>query len=329
MQRITLGLSVHRPEMTALIYDQMRQHRAIFLEEPPHPDFKQMLAGNLAVNDYLAQVDVEYPAYSRLMCKLLRKLSAEGKQIIQVEPFWEILLGIHEFFADGHRPGEIRKNSVQYPVYLAEKNATRALLDYYQTIMSGSFDHVIRAIMRFARVDAARFALRDSLRAQAIASMVGKYPSVYIEAGVMHYPLLPLLRRQLSGKQKLRVSFLAHEALKNRGHKGHLFGPGDQLTLLYVYHPAIRNTRREKLLAARSMIHSKIVVKEELAHNLSTFPHLQDEAECIRMTRQLSLRDCRRLFPLVRRAGSVEAREIVTEYLAASRPHANIISGAI
>ena len=329
MQRITLGLSVHRPEMTALIYDQMRQHRAIFLEEPPHPDFKQMLAGNLAVNDYLAQVDVEYPTYSRLMCKLLRKLSAEGKQIIQVEPFWEILLGIHEFFADGHRPEEIRKNSVQYPVYLAEKNATRALLDYYQTIMSGSFNHVIRAIMRFARVDAARFALRDSLRAQAIAAMVKNYPSVYIEAGMMHYPLLRLLRRQLSGKQKLRVSFLANKVLKNRGHKGHLFGPGDQLTLLYVYHPAIRNTRREKVLAARSMIHSKIVVKEELAHNLSTFPHLQDEAECIRMTRQLSLSDCRRLFPLVRRAGSAEAREIVTEYLAASRPHANLISGAI
>ena len=329
MQRVTLGLSVHRPEMTALIYDQMRQHRAIFLEEPPHPDFKQMLAGNFAVNDYLAQVDVEYPAYSRLMCKLLRKLSAEGKRIVQVEPFWEILLGIHEFFADGHRPGEIRKNSVQYPVYLAEKNATRALLDYYQTIMSGSFNHVIRAIMRFARVDAARFALRDSLRAQAIASMLGNYPSVYIEAGMMHYPLLRLLRRQLSGKQKLRVSFVADEVLKNTGHAGHLFGPGDQLTLLYVYHPAIRNTRRERVLAARSVIHSKIVVKEELANNLSTFPHLQDEVECIRMTRQLSLRDCRRLFPLVRRARSAEAREIVTEYLAASRPHTDLISGAI
>lgn len=329
MQRVTLGLSVHRPEMAALIYDQMRQYAAIFLEEPPHPDFDQMLAGNLAVNDYLAQVDVEYPAYSRLMCKLLRKLNAEGKHIIQVEPFWEILLGIHEFFADGHHPAEIRKDSVQYPVYLAEKNATRALLDYYQIIMSGSFNNAIRAIIQFARMDAARFVLRDSLRARAIAAMVGKYPSAYIEAGLMHYPLLRLLRRLLPEKTGLKVSFPAYEVLKKMGHKGHLFGPGDQLTLLYVYHPATRNTRRERVLAARSMIHSKIVVKEELETGLSTFPHLQDEVECIGMTRQLSLEDCRRLFPLVRRAGSAEAREIVTGYLAASRPHTDLISGAI
>ncbi len=329
MQHVTLGLSVHRPEMTALIYDQMRQHQTIFLEEPPHPDFKQMLAGNLAVNDYLAKVDVEYPAYSRLMCKLLRELNAEGKHIFQVEPFWEILLGIHEFFADGHRPEDIRKNSVQYPVYLAEKNATRALLDYYQTIMSGSFNDIIRSIMRFARRDAARFVLRDSLRAQAIASMLGNSPSAYVEAGVMHYPLLRRLRRLLSDKHRLKVSFLANEILKNRGHRGHMFGPGDQLTLLYVFHPAIRNTRRERVLAARSMIHSKIVVKEELANNLSTFPHLYDEVECIRITRQLSLKDCRRLFPLVRQVRSAEARELVTGYLAMSRPHANLIPGAI
>jgi hypothetical protein len=315
--------------MTALIYDHMRQYAAIILEEPPNPNFDQMLAGNLAVNAYLAQMDIEYPAYSRLMCKLLRKLNAECKQIFQVEPFWEILLGIHEFFADGHNPEEIDQSSVQYPVYVAEKNATRALLDYYQTIVSGSFNQAIRAIMRFARMDAARFVWRDSLRAQAIATMVGDYPSAYIEAGVMHYPLFRLLRRQLPDKQGLKVSFLADPVLKNRGLQGHLFGPGDQLTLLYVYHPAIRNTRRERVLAARSMIHSKIALKEELADNLSTFPHLHDEIECIGMTRQLSITDCRRLFPLVRRAGSAEARKTVTGYLAESHLHDNHISGAI
>ena len=329
MRPVTLGLSVHRPEMMPLIYNQMRRHRAIFLEEPPHPDFKQMLAGNLAVNDYLAQVDVEYPAYSGLMCNMLRELNAEGKHIFQVEPFWEILLGIHEFFADGHHPEEIDRSSVQYPVYVAEKNATRALLDYYRTIVSGSFDHAIGAIMRFARMDAARFVLRDSLRAQAIASMIGDYPSAYIEAGVMHYPLFRLLRRQLPQNMKLKVSFLADKVLKNLGHKGHLYGPGDQLTLLYVYHPAMRNTRRERVLAARSMIYSKIAVKEELSNNLSTFPHLRDEIECIGMTRQLSIKDCRRLFPLVRRARSAEAREIVKGYLAESRRPGNRISGAI
>ena len=197
MQKITLGLSVHRPEMIPFIADGMRRHDAIFLEEPPAAGFHQMLGGTLAVDDYLKSLDVEYPAFSRDMCYLLRQLKTEGKKIFQVEPFLGILLGIHEFFAKGHRPIELHKNSVMYPVYLAERNATGALLAYYQTVMTGSFEKTLEAVKQFARLDAARFRLRDSLRAQALAPLVKKHPSAYIEAGLIHYPLWRLLRRQL------------------------------------------------------------------------------------------------------------------------------------
>lgn len=37
MPQVTIALSVHRPEMTPFIADQMRRHEAIFLEEPPDP----------------------------------------------------------------------------------------------------------------------------------------------------------------------------------------------------------------------------------------------------------------------------------------------------
>jgi hypothetical protein len=39
MQKITLGLSVHRPEMIHFIADRMQQHDAIFLEEPSAADW--------------------------------------------------------------------------------------------------------------------------------------------------------------------------------------------------------------------------------------------------------------------------------------------------
>jgi len=90
-QKITIGLSVHRPEMIPLIADWMRRHDAIFLEEPPADGFESMLAGALAVDVYLWSLDLEYPAFSRDMCHLLRKLQAKGKKIFQVEPFLEIL----------------------------------------------------------------------------------------------------------------------------------------------------------------------------------------------------------------------------------------------
>ena len=62
-------------------------------------------------------------------------------------------------------------------MYLAERNATKALLDYYQIAVTGSFEETVAAVKQFARMDAARFRLRDSLRAQEIISKVGKYPS--------------------------------------------------------------------------------------------------------------------------------------------------------
>jgi hypothetical protein len=236
-----------------------------------------------------------------------------------VEPFLEILLGIHQFFAEGHGPAELNKDSVQYPVYLAERNATKALLEYYQTAMTGSFEDTIGAVKQFARMDAARFRLRDSLRAQELNLNVGKFSSSYVEAGVIHYPLWRLLRKQTLQPKKVQIMHLADEALKTMGDKGHLYGPGDQLTLLYVFHPGLATTRRETLLAARSIIFSKINEKEELTDDISRFPHLRDELTCIRTTQQLDLDDCRRIFPLVRRAKSSDARQLVARHLAASR----------
>jgi len=316
MQKITLGLSVHRPEMIPFIADGMQDQDAIFLEEPPTDGFEQMLAGAMGVDNYLRPLDVEFPVFSRDMCYLLRELKTEGKKIFQVEPYLEILLGIHEFFAGGHRPAELHKNSIQYPVYLAERNATGALLAYYQTVLTGSFEETLAAVKQFARLDAARFRLRDSLRAQALAPLIKKYPSAYIEAGLIHYPLWWLLQRQVSPPNRLRVIFLADKALKRIDIKGHLYGPGDQLTLLYVFHPSLSQPTRETILAARSLIYSKLIAKEELTDNLSALPHLRDELTCIQIVRRLSIDDCRHLFPRVRRAGTTKAHRIVADYQA-------------
>ncbi len=316
MQKITIGLSMHRPEMISSIADWMRRHDTIILEEPPTDGFEQMLAGLLTVEDYLRQLDVEYPVFSRDMCYLLRELKAQGKKIFQVEPYLEILLGIHDFFAEGHRPQELDKESIQYPVYLAERNATGALLAYYQTVMTGSFEKTLETVIQFARLDAARFRLRDSLRAQELVPLVQRCPSAFIEAGVIHYPLWRLLRRQMSLPNRLQLIFLSDAALKILGRKGHLYGPGDQLTLLYIFHTNIAKTIHEQVLAARSILFSKIIENEELTDNLNSFPHLRDELACIRMTKQLTLDDCRRLFPQVRRAKRDDARQIVIDYLA-------------
>jgi len=319
IRNITLGLSVHRPEMMPYISECMRRHAAIFLEEPPAAGFQEMLTGKRAVDDYLGPIDVEYPDFSRKMCCLLRKLKADGKAIFQVEPYLEVLLRIHEFFAAGHGPDDLQKNSIQYPVYLAERNATGALLSYYQTAMTESFDKTLEAVKLFARLDAARLRLRDSLRAQALAPLVEKFPTAYIEAGVIHYPLWRLLRRQLSAPERLRMFFLADAPLKILGNKRRLYGPGDQLTLLYLFHPNTAQPERETVLAARSLIYAKLIAKQERMDALHTLPHLRDELMCVQITSRLSPEDCRRLFPLIRRVDTEEAHKILAEYRLSNR----------
>jgi hypothetical protein len=86
-QRITLGLSMHRPEMGPSLADLMQRHDAIVPEEPPVEGFQQMLQGALAVDDYLRELDAEYPAFNRNMCYLLRRLQSEGKKSFKKSHF--------------------------------------------------------------------------------------------------------------------------------------------------------------------------------------------------------------------------------------------------
>ncbi|HKL82085.1 MAG TPA: hypothetical protein VJ879_06175, partial [Desulfobacter sp.] len=106
----------------------MGQHDIIYLEEPPDSHFIKMLNGTLGVDDYLLPMDLEYPEFSQAMCRLERILFKNGKQLFQTDPFVEALLLIHDSFADGKRPEDLDKGSMLYYVYLAERDATGALL---------------------------------------------------------------------------------------------------------------------------------------------------------------------------------------------------------
>jgi hypothetical protein len=305
--------------MLSLIDESMKTHDAIFLEEPTTNGFFPMLQGTLATADYLMSVDVEYPEFSRRMCRLLQILHQRGKKIYQVEPFLKSLVEIHTFFANGHGPQDLNRDSDQYRVYLAERNAAGALLNYYKTVVAGSFDETVEAIRRFARQDAARFRLRDAMRAQAIITLLKVSESSYIEAGEMHYGLWSMLRRTVSKDFYVKPLFTAAAALETIGINSRFYGPGDKLTLLYVFHPTIHETVRERLLAARSLVYTKIIEKKELTEDLESFPHLRDEAACIQKVNQLSLEDCRNIFPDLRRTNTFEARQIVDRYFKRSK----------
>lgn len=314
----TLVLANHRPETIPMARRLMAVHDTILLEEPPDKRFEPMLDGKIAIDAYLEDQEIEYPEFSRRMAQLLRERRQAGTRLVQVEPFIDLLFSIHDRFANGEGPQDLPAGTDLYRVYRAEHLATKALLDFYRASGLDDFDTTVDAVKRFARADAQRFALRDQMRAEAMVVLVQNSGKAYVEAGQIHYPLWREFRRRLPTGYPLRVHFLMADVVRELGYRRHLFGPGDLLTLYYRFHPRGRSPT-EDLFAARALIYNKLILKEEIAADAETFPHTRDELEVGSVTDQLSLDDCRRLYPRVRRACTNASREIVARYLGSRR----------
>lgn len=314
MNTVTICYSAHRPETLGLTARIMQEHDLIILEEPPHPDFQAMLDGHIDTEVHMLELDLGYPVFALRQYRLLQVMNSAGKEITQVEPFLEQLLDIHYFFADGHSPDELDTTDAKYAVYCSEREATGLLIDYYGAVRGDDYEKILQIMKRFAMADAARFRLRDLLRATHIAEMLEPGRKIYIEAGSIHLALHTYLGRILPADWSLRVHFIEREAMRYLGLSGSLFNPGDELTLSHVFHKTLRESH-ENLLCAQSLIYAKLVRKDEVRPDDMVFPHTRNDLETIRIVRKLSFSVCRELFFRIRPLATDEAWAYVRSYL--------------
>jgi hypothetical protein len=188
------------------------------------------------------------------------------------------------------------------------------MLAYYEGCLTEPFDAVVELVKHFARADAARGQLRDRMRAEAITDIVPGFSTVYVEAGTLHLPLLNQLNVLLPADYRVHPVFVMAPVVRRLCDRRQTLGPGDKLTLHYSYRPDYATTRAD-LLAARSLIHSKIQAKEEMLGTSGEFPHTQDEVETISLVERLSYPDCEALYAQVKHATTREALAIVRHYL--------------
>jgi hypothetical protein len=312
--QVTIGFSSHHVETLPYIREQMECHPVTVLEEPPAPQFPAMLEGILPVAEYLAEQDSGFPEFDRVMCDLLRELHGKGRRFIQVEPYLESLLEIHELFAAGKTSRDLAPFPRLLEVYAAEKLATGALIAYYAASVKAPFDQVVEAVKRFTQANVKRLQVRERLRAQAIGAIVNDCQSVFIEAGYIHYPLYHYLRRELGPTRKIRIVFLLGPVVRKLGAKRRNLGPGDLLTFLYTFHPNL-NQPTADLLAARSVISAKLIQKEELLPGPTLAPHSEDQRQINQMVDRLTFQDCGKLFDQIRFARREPALQLVAEHL--------------
>ncbi|MCX7822173.1 MAG: hypothetical protein N2260_01860 [Syntrophobacterales bacterium] len=312
---ITIGFSTHRLEVLTEAEGLMMEHDIVALEEPPHPLFKTMLEGDISIEDYLIETEYEFPKFAKASCELYRRLHSYGKTLIQVDPYMEELVRIHQLFANNGSHKDILPDSVTNKVYLAEKKATASLIRFYEVSLSGTFEDLVNAVKDFALHDSQRIKLRDRLRAIALSEVVRMGRSLYVEAGYIHWGLQFYLRRIIHPNRSLKVHFLLEQETKRRTGKRQIFGPGDILTLILMFHPSLIKDPSLDLLAARSLIFVKLLHKLELESNVN-FPHLDDEHRAYQLTKALSWNDCKSLWGIIRFIKNPEeAKMIVTDYL--------------
>lgn len=288
----------------------MADHDVILLEEPQHPDFKAMLRRDMDTEEYVFESGTGFPEFTRLHCSILQGLHAVGKNILQVEPYLEHLLNIQYFLAEGHTPDEIKNGTVENQVYMAERRATGRLIEYYTAAGSGHYDATLRAMMDFARADAARFLLRDKLRSKAIINLLQVEQDTFIEAGPMHQSLRGALQDSISRKWLLNSRSLEGEIAGETGLTEHFLAPGDLLTLAYMDNRPL-TLDQQLLLCAQTLIYNKISIKDEMIGADTLYPHLRDEARIIEQVASFDYTECRVLYGRIRSVPTWEARKIV------------------
>ena len=282
-----------------MLIAHMHESETIILEEPQTAGFVEMLRGEMAVEVYLLQVDASFPLFSKSLCLALKKLFVQGKRIVQVEPYLDCLVQIHELFAEGKTPQYVLSLDGLRDVYLAEKEATGGLITFYALSMKEDFRAVIDSVKAFAQKDAHRIRMRDFMRAKAIMKLASASGErLFVEAGYIHYGLYHFLKKQIGQHLRVQPVFLLQPVVDMLQAKRRNIGPGDVLTLLHVLHDAIPADRAD-LLAARSLIAVQLVAKEELQPG-HTFPHCEDDALVNTLVSSLDYEQCCQLYQRIR-----------------------------
>lgn len=319
MSLLTLAYSTHRPETLDPGARLMREHDTVVLEEPRSEDFFSMLEGKTSIADYLLSQDFEYPVFAERSCRIHRQLHLSGIKVLQVDPFMDVLVGIHEMFASGGRPTDIEPGTITDTVYQTEKAWTGKLLRFYELSAHNDFTAVVNAVKNFAKSDAAKGRLRDAMRAEAICHLVHEGGRVYVEAGHIHFALLAELAQRLPSHCRLLPVYLMEPVARKLLGRRQVLGPGDVLTLLYTFMPGYREPKAD-LLAARSLIHNKLLSMNEIPDRSDNAPHTVDEARTTRAVSLLSFDDCRSLYPVMRKLRTSAAWEFLFKAFPEMKP---------
>ena len=315
---LTVGFMPHLLEILPIFRERMARHDMIILEEPESPHFMAMLLEKVSIEDYLLEADPQFPEFAGTLYAMMRQFRKEGKAFLQVDPYMDVLASIHEHLADGGSKDTVLQDPVMKPVYIQERQATGCLIRFYHHSSVKPFPDVVSSVLAFARADATRILLRDQMRALRISELCRGAPSIFIEAGYIHYTLYRWLKRLLRNSVPMHVDFLLGPAHRALGAKRRNLSPGDILTLTHALGRPL-SFDDQRLLAARSLIYIKMIHKTETSSTLNGYPVTEHEIFVNGLVDELSYDDCQVLFSAIKHADPPSACNAVLSHMSRKR----------
>lgn len=279
----------HRVEFLELLREEVEGYTTIILEEPEDRLLKRFLDGYLSLEDYVKLSNTSFPVYTMHQARLLKDLHSKGVEIIQVEPYLEIIEEIYQSIEIG-RFEEYSIDLRVKKVLEVEKDVVGALINYQEELIRGNFDRIVSRIIEFAKKDAERFKLRDRMRAEAISDLKID-GEIVVEAGYLHI-LLPRYLEE-KGIRTSTVNLVEKASILNNLKL--MENPGDILTKAYMMEIGLGED--ERLKAAQSLLYLLLISRGEKTptHEI-LFPHLVEEIEIINKINNLDYEECKEEF---------------------------------
>lgn len=287
----------HRIEYLQEFYNISKSYDIIILEEPDIAILTILKDRDVDIDFLVEYLYSEFSEYLKEQYKLVKKIIKEdNKIVIQVEPYLTSLVDMFHFIEFKIIDKVIDHDLMIRFVHGIESIVSKYLVEYYENILSKSFEDVVNSIIKFAKFDAYRILIRDLLRALKIRDVLDQYGrdrKYLVEAGTIH-TCLPIFLEKLC---KVSVHVIDIKEVIARK-LGIIFPqhPGNVLTRIFLEARPF-NYDYCKLLAARSVVYTLLITKSELKPtDTLKYPHIIDEYKVLDFVNKLEYEDCRRIY---------------------------------
>ncbi|ADN51469.1 conserved hypothetical protein [Vulcanisaeta distributa DSM 14429] len=285
---------------------EVAQHYDVFIVESPNTEsVRQYLSGEINIDQLLYDIEYFNIDYTREFYKALREFNEYGIDVIPVDPYSVISVGIRIKAMLHNLDYKSLSSDGRYVAFMELKIA-EAHRAYNSALLRGDFEDAVRWLIKYARLDAERIKFRSELRAREIVKILrnlGKPHDVLIHADHYNEVLVNYLGKKLMCMPSvIRLDDVACKRLGVRP----LIHPGIKLTNNYVYGMPM-NKGEEYLLASRAMIYA--LLKARIFGRVNR-RMLGDKAILIdnslkRLAYRLSIDDAKDIFRKLMMPGSI------------------------